>query len=620
MRRTSVSLSRLTALVWLAAGFADNCPADEIVVTITAPASVRELPSGVRYAQLSRADVEDVKSEARQIWQNAKARGIKQPIVVQLPAGVFQLSEPVVLGPEDSGDADRPIIWRGSGTEAKTALSGGVFLSDWTEIKPGVVQTKLPEVAAGKWRFRTIWNAVSGQHPVRCRMPKDSYFRIEKSGEDRRTHFTWQAGDLKPYEDLANVELVFIHDWSITRCPIQSLDAETRTLRVPRQIGSGLDFFTIDHWEQQPRYFLENSIEFLTEPGEWHLDRATGKLTYRLRDGETADSLVLIAPKLENALALAGTADRPVRHVHFQKISCSHTAAKPEHQDTYWGIQATWHHEPKPGGGMVNVPPFRGAVDAVYAENCRFDDVAVQDVAATGLALGRGTVACTLENSRIANCGGNGVMVGTADQDDPARANTIDGCRVANAGQVFFGAVGIWIGFAQETTVSNSTICQVPYTGISCGWLWSPKPTVAREQKIIHNDIGHCMQVLSDGGGIYTLGFQPDSLLAGNHIHDIPLNAGRAESNGMFLDEGTKGFTIENNFIHGTDKSPLRFHRADTNLVRANYLIVPNEDVPMIRYNNTPEGNITKIDNIAGVDDLQDALESWRERVGRAQD
>ena len=123
------------------------------------------------------------------------------------------------------------------------------------------------------------------------------------------------------------------------------------------------------------------------------------------------------------------------------------------------------------------------------------------------------------------------------------------------------------------------------------------------------------MQVLSDGGGIYTLGFQPDSLLVGNYIHHIPLNAGRAESNGMFLDEGTKGFTIENNFIHGTDKSPLRFHRADTNLVKQNYLIVPNDTVPMIRYNNTPEANITKVDNVTKVDDLKNAIRSWRERL-----
>ena len=34
------------------------------------------------------------------------------------------------------------------------------------------------------------------------------------------------------------------------------------------------------------------------------------------------------------------------------------------------------------------------------------------------------------------------------------------------------------------------------------------------------------MQVLSDGGGIYRLGSQPESLIRGNLIHDVALNLG----------------------------------------------------------------------------------------------
>jgi hypothetical protein len=100
------------------------------------------------------------------------------------------------------------------------------------------------------------------------------------------------------------------------------------------------------------------------------------------------------------------------------------------------------------------------------------------------------------------------------------------------------------------------------------------------------------MRMLSDGGGIYTLGRQPGTRLAANHIHNVPLNAGRAESNGMFLDQGSDQITIEQNVIHGVVRSPLRFHQAERLLVRQNVLVLPERSVPPLRFNNTPEQNI----------------------------
>ena len=99
-----------------------------------------------------------------------------------------------------------------------------------------------------------------------------------------------------------------------------------------------------------------------------------------------------------------------------------------------------------------------------------------------------------------------------------------------------------------------------------------------------------------DGGGIYILGLQSDSVIEGNIIHGIPRASGRAESNGMFLDEGTTGFTIKDNVIYNTEQSSLRFHRAGKNIVRDN-ILSNREGVPIIRYNNTPEENIEKIGN-----------------------
>jgi hypothetical protein len=105
------------------------------------------------------------------------------------------------------------------------------------------------------------------------------------------------------------------------------------------------------------------------------------------------------------------------------------------------------------------------------------------------------------------------------------------------------------------------------------------------------------MTILSDGGGIYSLGLQPGSRITHNLIHGVKVNAGRAQSNGMFLDEGTKELLIENNIVYDIAMSPLRFHKAKhPTLVRKNVLAC-KEGKPPIAYNSTREGDIEKIDN-----------------------
>jgi hypothetical protein len=104
------------------------------------------------------------------------------------------------------------------------------------------------------------------------------------------------------------------------------------------------------------------------------------------------------------------------------------------------------------------------------------------------------------------------------------------------------------------------------------------------------------MQVLSDGGGIYTLGRQPGTMLRDNLIHDVPLNAGRAESNGMFLDEGSSEFRIEGNLIFATHRSPLRFHKAGKIEVKGNRWVLP-KGIPALRFNATDPAVIDESGN-----------------------
>jgi hypothetical protein len=178
------------------------------------------------------------------------------------------------------------------------------------------------------------------------------------------------------------------------------------------------------------------------------------------------------------------------------------------------------------------------------------------------------------------------------------RGNELTDSVIEQCGVLFYGAVGVWVGIAQNTAVAHNEIRNLPYTGVSVGWRWDTQPTGCRENAIRDNHIHHIMQTLSDGGGIYTLGRQPGTVLSGNRIHDVPLNLGRAESNGMFIDEGSSDILIENNTIYHIERSPIRFHRAEHDTIRNNRLVCA-PGAPPFRYNSTDPNSMIYEDNEA---------------------
>jgi len=513
--------------------------------------------------------------------------------MIYLAKGTYFLTEPIRPKPYErttlheidltgEGGYDRP---------PEVTISGGRIITGFTEVEPGLVVADVPDVKEGNWNFRDLY--VNDRRAIRAREPNTGYFRIEKAGEDRRTNFVYNEGDLKNWKDLANVELVFLHDWSITRCPIKEIDETERRLTVPHQIGCNLDFFKIDGWEPHPRYFVENSIEFLDAPGEWFLDTKEGKLFYRLKEGESANTLEVIAPVLTQLLIAEGTAEKKIS-VGLHNIRFAHAAYFPKPENTVWETQAAAFMTPDDQGSQFLPSP--AAVHIEFADYVAVGNCLFEHLGENGLWIAKGSSRGYIRNSIFRDIGANAVMIGTHNHENIVENIAVRRTLVERAGETLYGAIGIWVGFGRNIDIHDNIIRQLPYGGISLGWQWNPNPTPSRENKIRNNLIYDCMQTLSDSGGIYTLGYQPGSVIEGNIIHGIPRAQGNAESNGMFLDEGTKGFIIRNNVMFNTEQSSLRFHQADTNVVENNILL-NKPGVPTIRYNSTPERNIRLINN-----------------------
>lgn len=529
--------------------------------------------------------------------------GRETEVIVWLDGGTYTIAEPLEFTPLNSERQDLRLVFKAQKGESPV-ISGGAEINGWIKKEDGLWEASLPDALKGMDNFRELF--ISGTRAIRARFPNEGFLHVKKAGEDRRTNFFFEKEDFPIPANLEGLELVFLHDWSISRIEVKEIDATNSQLFTVDSIGAKAPaFFAIDNWEPNPRYFLENAPEFLDADYEWIFLKGQQKFLLKLPESINPSDLNLVVPISEGLISIIGKEDQQVKNIHFEGIVFQFSKWGIP-QKGYCGVQAC-HFDPRPSTkGWAVVP---AAISSVWAENVSFTRCSFKNLGGSGIWFGTGSKNCKVIDSELVDISGNGIMIGEG-QDrivngEPwwksaphqvASGNTIENCTITQVGAQFYGAVGIWAGLTAETSIKKNHLFSFPYTGISVGWMWSPVPTPARQNTIEGNHIHDIMNILSDGGGIYMLGLQPGSKILYNRIHDVEVNAGKAESNGMFLDEGITDVLVEGNLVYSIAKSPLRFHRATVNTVKENYFFCTDGNPP-IRYNTTKEEDIQKVDN-----------------------
>ncbi|MCA9261381.1 MAG: hypothetical protein KDA61_19330, partial [Planctomycetales bacterium] len=190
-------------------------------------------------------------------------------------------------------------------SEGNAILSGGLPVVDWRVADDGTWRADCPTETRPRELF------VDGRRATPARWPNHGWLRIVASLPDRRSGFTFEAGDI-PADLRADetLELVFLHDWSVSRIPVASIDRQKNVLRTAFPIGSYAPHYAIDHFEKNPRYALESSPQLLDAPGEWAY--ANGEIRYRPHPGETPDAVQVIVPSLPSLLTINGSPQEPV--------------------------------------------------------------------------------------------------------------------------------------------------------------------------------------------------------------------------------------------------------------------------------------------------------------------
>lgn len=299
------------------------------------------------------------------------------------------------------------------------------------------------------------------------------------------------------------------------------------------------------------KFYIENALELLDNPGEFYFDKETKMLYYMPRSGEDMNTATVEGAVLEDLVDIKGLS----KYNHVENL----TLTGIRFENSTYGKMYKYGFKT----AQAQVITFDksvfwdGTIQIDYATNIEISDCEITGLTKPAISLHDGVLDSKICDNRIYNVGDSAIVVGSQFHHTITGAYeltegvTVSDNIVHKTGQKHRGAPAIACYYVKDVDVAHNKITNSNYSGISLGWGWNnyPDSTTCGNNTVRNNYIENVNLMATDGGPIYTLGNQPGTVIENNYLVQTKEPEQRTGFSGIYPDEGSSYITIRNNVI-----------------------------------------------------------------------
>jgi hypothetical protein len=497
-----------------------------------------------------------------------RSRGLNRDmhcdIAVNLRAGTYRVASTIGFTDADSGSNGYQVIYRSYDGPGQAQLLGSRRITGWQHFQGGIDRAYVGTGPA----FSTLY--ANGQRATDARTPNRTAARswapyLTTTGVNGSyTQLTYAPGDLNPAWDLKNAQVVIwsggTWSWFTDTVPIASVDPATRTITLTQETR-----YPTYYNGHGSRYYIQNSLSLLDQPGQYYLDQGTGYLYYWPNSGDLARQDIE-APAVKTILSVAGGS--PANRAHdlvFDGLGLKYTDFTSWYRHGWVKAGDSGQPEQYPAyDRQIEMPANRyGTVTLTNTRDVTLTGLNISETGFHAIYLLFANDHDVISRSAIGEAGGNGIKVdgpypGTG---NVANHNTFTDNYIHNVGQLEEGdAAGVMLMDSSDNVVSHSVIENSPRYAVA----WEAVGGVATPDNYSYGNVVEYLRIAhmgldsGDTGAIYA--YETDnqpSTVSQVTINDVNADPSMPDvpPSGINMDFGTCGQVFRDVQVTNAEKT-----------------------------------------------------------------